>query len=186
MAQPLETTAKEQVRTLVLLTLTVSALVVVVVVVVVVVRTLPTGSAAMLAMTFSTGNMFCDCGHRDVLLHGNVFCDCGHRDVHRLPTSPPRWWLRPQIFDTAVHGFDEQTETLSPFSASGWPPNTTCPDKWPWEQKTCRSPLETRLLLQSSITLRSRTNEKRGERALHGQRSALLQTIRLRNTARSP
>ena len=77
--------------------------------------------------------------------------------------SPPRWWLRPQIFDTAVHGVDEPTETLSPFSASGRPPNTTCPDTWPWEQKTCRlctAPLETGLLLQSSITLRSRTNEK--------------------------
>ena len=103
----------------------------------------------------------------------------GHRELHRLPTSPPRWWLRPQIFDTAVHGVDEPTETLSPFSASGRPPNTTCPDTWPWEQKTCRlctAPLETGLLLQSSITLRSRTNEKRGERALHGQRNALLQT----------
>ena len=47
---------------------------------------------------------FCDCCHRDVLLHDNVFCDCGHRELHRLPTSPLRWWLRPQIFDTAVHG----------------------------------------------------------------------------------
>ena len=89
------------------------------------------------------------------------------------PASPPRWWLRPQIFGTAVHGVDELTETLSPFSASGRPPNTTCPDTWPWEQKTCRL----RLLRHSSITLRSRTNEKRGERALHGQRIALLQTI---------
>ena len=39
---------------------------------------------------------------RDDLLHGNMFCDCGHRELHRLPTSPPRWWLRPQLFDTAV------------------------------------------------------------------------------------
>ena len=111
--------------------------------------------------------------HHDVLLHGNVFCDCGHRELHRLPTLPPRWWLRPQIFDAAVHGFDEQTETLSPFSASGRPPNTTCPDTWPWEQKTCclcTAPLETGLLLQSSMTLRSSTNDERCERALHGQK----------------
>ena len=131
---------------------------------------------------------FCDCGHHDVLLHDNVFCDCGHHELHRLPMSPPRWWLRPQLFDTAVHGVDELTETLSPFSASGRPPHTTCPDTWPCEQKTCRlcpAPLETGILLQSSMTLRSRTNEKRGERALHGQRIALLQTTGLRKTARS-
>ena len=116
---------------------------------------------------------FCDCCHRDVRLHGNVFCDCGHRELHRLPTSPPHWWLRPQIFDTAVHGVDEPTETLSPFSASGRPPNTTCPDTWPWEQKTCclcTVPLETGLLIQSSMTLRSSTNDERCERALHGQK----------------
>ena len=102
---------------------------------------------------------FCDRGHHDVFLHDNVFCDCGHRELHRLPTLPPRWWLRPQIFDTAVHGVDELTETLSPFSASERPPNTTCPDTCPWEQKTCRlctAPLETGiLLLQSSTPLRA-------------------------------
>ena len=128
------------------------------------------------------------CHARDDLLHANMFCDCGHRELHRLPISPPRWWLRPQISDTAVHGVDERTETLSPFSAAGRPTNTTCPDTWPREQKTCclcTAPLETGLLLQSSTTLRSRTNERRAERALHGQRIALPQTIGLRNTARS-
>ena len=59
------------------------------------------------------GKLFCDCGHRDVLLHSNVVCDCGHRGLHRLPTSPPRWWLPHQLFDTTVHGVDELTETLS-------------------------------------------------------------------------
>ena len=55
-------------------------------------------------------------------------CDvCGHRELHRLPTSP-RWWLRPQLFDTAVHGVDELTETLPPVAAIGRPPNTTCTD----------------------------------------------------------
>ena len=44
---------------------------------------------------------------------------------------PPRWWIWPQLFDTAVHGVDELTETLSPVAASGRPPNTTCPDTWP-------------------------------------------------------
>ena len=113
---------------------------------------------------------FCDRGHHDVLLHDNVLCDCGHRELHRLPTLPPRWWLRSQSFDTAVHGVDEPTETLSPFGASGWPSNTSRPDTWPWEQKTsrlCTAPLETGLLSQSSTTLRSRTNDERCERALH-------------------
>ena len=121
-------------------------------------------------------------------LHDKVFCDCGHREPQRMPTAPPRWWLRPQLFDTAVHGVDELTETLSPFNASERPPNTTCPDTWPWEQKTCclcMAPHETGILVQSSMTLRSRTSDKRGERALHGQRIALLQTIGLRNTERS-
>ena len=93
--------------------------------------------------------------------------------LHRLPTLPPRWWLWPQLFDTAVHGVDELAETLSPFSASGRPPNTTCTDTWPWEQKTCRlctAPLETGILLQSSTPLRSSTNEERGERGFNDQR----------------
>ena len=47
------------------------------------------------------------------------------------PLSPPRWWIRPQLFDTAVHGVDELTETLSPVAASGRPPNTLFPDTWP-------------------------------------------------------
>ena len=107
---------------------------------------------------------FCDRGHHDVFLHDNVFCDCGHRELHRLPRLPPRWWLRSQIFDTAVHGVDELTETQSPFGASGWPSNTTRPDTWPWEQKTsrlCTAPLETGLLNQFSTTLRSTTNDER-------------------------
>ena len=41
---------------------------------------------------------------------------------------PPRWGIWPQLFDTAVHGVDELTETLSPVAVSGRPPNTTCPD----------------------------------------------------------
>ena len=113
---------------------------------------------------------FCDRGHHDVLLHDDVLCDSGHRELHRLPTLPPRWWLRSQSFDTAVHGVDEQTETLSPFGASGWPSNTTRPDTWPWEQKTsrlCTAPLETGLLIQSSMMLRSSTNDERCECALH-------------------
>ena len=61
---------------------------------------------------------FC-CHACHVLLHGNVFCDCGHRELHQLLTSPPRWWIRPQLFDTAVHGVDELTERLSPVAASG-------------------------------------------------------------------
>ena len=113
------------------------------------------------------------CHARDVLLNGNVFCDCGHREMYRLPTLPPRWWIWPQLFHTAVHGVDELTETLSPSSASGRPPNTTCLDTWPWEQKTCRlctAPLETGIVLQSSTPLRSSTNDERCERALHGQK----------------
>ena len=47
----------------------------------------------------------CDCGHHDVLLHDNVFSDCGHRELHRLPMSPHRWWIWPQLFDTAVDGW---------------------------------------------------------------------------------
>ena len=54
------------------------------------------------------------------------------------PTSPPRWWSWPQLFDTAVHGADELADTLSPIATTGGPPNTTCADTWPWEQKTCR------------------------------------------------
>ena len=110
----------------------------------------------------------------------------GHRELHRLPMSPPRWWIWPQLFDTAVHGVDELTETLSPFSAPGRPPNTTCPDTWPWEQKTCRlctAPLETGILLQSSTRLRSSTNDERCKRALHDQQ--LQQTLGMKNTARS-
>ena len=133
----------------------------------------PAGSAATLAMTFSMAV----CSATAVIAMSSCtatcFCACGHRELHRLPTSPPRWWLWPQIFDAAVHGVDEQTETLSPFSASGRPPNTTCPDTGPWEQKKCclcTAPLETGILLQSTMTLRSRTNDERGERALHGQK----------------
>ena len=99
-----------------------------------------------------------------------VFCDCGHRELHRLPTSPPRWWIWPQRFDTAVHGVDELAETLSPIAATGGPPNTTYADMWPWEQETCRlctTPLETGILHRSSTQPRSSTNNERGERDLH-------------------
>ena len=76
----------------------------------------PAGSAAKLAMP------------------PNEFCDCGHRELHRLPTLPPRWWIWPQLFNTAVHGVDELAEPLSPINATGRPPNTTCTDTRPWEQ----------------------------------------------------
>ena len=78
-------------------------------------------SAGLSSPAPSPTSGFC-CHARDVLLHGNVFCDCGHRELHRLPTSPPRWWIWLQLFDTAVNGVDELTETQSPFSASGRPP----------------------------------------------------------------
>ena len=107
------------------------------------------------------------CHGRDVLLHRNVLCDCGKRELHRLPTSPLRWWNSLQLFDTAVHGVNELAKTLSPITASGGPPNTTCADTWPLEQESCRlftAPLETGVLLQSSTPPRSSTNNERGER----------------------
>ena len=55
----------------------------------VIARTIVSTIASCRWLVASRFSWFCDCGHRDVLLHGNVFCDCGHRELHRLPTSPP-------------------------------------------------------------------------------------------------
>ena len=71
----------------------------------------------MLAMTFSTAT----CSATAVITMSSCTATCSATvaivSCIGCPRPHPGWWLRPQIFDTAVHGVDELTETLSPFSA---------------------------------------------------------------------
>ena len=107
------------------------------------------------------------CHARDVLLRSNVFCD--HPELHRLSTTPPRWWIWPS--SSTLRSMASMSRRDALVSHCNW--RATQHDgrgHVPWEQETCRlrtAPLETGILFLSRAPPRPSTNSERGERDLH-------------------